>query len=91
MYFGVPVFNAEPPIHDTDMLDTPDSPTIGLAAGAAPSGLHWHLFLAGARRFGEYPDRILEDVFAFFDANPDVPYIVLNSEDSMSTRDLYRP
>ena len=91
MYFGVPVFNAEPPIHDTDMLDTPDSPSIGLAAGAAPSGMHWHLFLAGARRFGEYPDRILEDVFAFFDANPDVPYIVLNSEDSMSTRDLYRP
>ena len=91
MYFGVPVFNAEPPIHDTDMLDTPQSPTIGLAAGAAPSGLHWHLFLAGPRRFGEYPDRILEDVFAFFDANPDVPYIVLNSEDSMSTRNLYRP
>lgn len=91
MYFGVPVFNAEPPIHDTDMLDTPQSPTIGLAAGAAPSGLHWHLFLAGPRRFSEYPDRILEDVFAFFDANPDVPYIVLNSEDSMSTRNLYRP
>ncbi|HEU4814534.1 type VI lipase adapter Tla3 domain-containing protein [Janthinobacterium sp.] len=91
MYFGVPVFNAEPPIFNSRMLDRPDAPVIGLAAGAAPSGLHWHLFIAGPRRFSEHPDRILEDVFAFFDANPDVPYIVLNSEDSTPTRDLYRP
>ena len=91
MYFGVPVFNAESPIYNSRMLDRPDSPTIGLAAGAAPSGLHWHLFVAGPRRFSENPDRILEDVFAFFDAHHDVPYIVLNSEDSMPTRNLYRP
>ncbi|MBB5616492.1 DUF2875 family protein, partial [Janthinobacterium sp. S3M3] len=91
MYFGVPVFNAEPPIFNSRMLDSPNSPVIGLAAGAAPSGLHWHLFVAGPRRFNEHPDHILEDVFAFFDANPDVPYIVLNSEDSTPTRDLYRP
>ena len=91
MYFGVPVFNAEPPIFNSRMLDRPDAPVMGLAAGAAPSGLHWHLFIAGPRRFSEHPDRILEDVFAFFDANPDVPYIVLNSEDSTPTRDLYRP
>ncbi len=91
IYFGVPVFNAESPIYNSRMQDRSDSPTIGLAAGAAPSGLHWHLFVAGPRRFSESPDRILEDVFAFFDANPDVPYIVLNSEDSMPTRNLYRP
>ncbi|WP_312437495.1 DUF2875 family protein [Janthinobacterium sp.] len=91
MYFGIPVFNAEPPIYNSDMLDTPDAPAIGLAGGYSSSGLHWHLFAAGPRRLSEYPDRILEDVFAFFDANPDVPYIVLNSEDSIPTRDLYRP
>ena len=91
MYFGVPVFNAEPPIFNSHMLDSPDSPAIGLAGGAASSGLHWHLFASGPRRLSEHPDRILEDVFAFFDANPDVPYIVLNSEDSMPTRDLYSP
>ncbi len=90
MYFGVPVFNAEPPSLNAHMKDSQDDPNIGLAAGTAPSGMHWHLFLAGPRRFDEHPDRILEDVFAFFDANPDVPYIVLNSEDSMSTRNLYR-
>ncbi len=89
MYFGVPVFNAEPPIFNSRMLDSPDSPAIGLAGGAASSGLHWHLFASGPRRLSEHPDRILEDVFAFFDAHPDVPYIVLNSEDSMPTRDLY--
>ena len=91
MYFGIPVFNAEPPIYNSRMLDSPDSPAIGLAGGYSSSGLHWHLFAAGPRRLSEYPDHILEDVFAFFDANADVPYIVLNSEDSMSTRDLYRP
>ncbi|MEG1050765.1 MAG: DUF2875 family protein [Janthinobacterium sp.] len=91
MYFGVPVFNAEPPIFNSRMLDSPDSPAIGLAGGAASSGLHWHLFASGPRRLSEHPDRILEDVFAFFDAHPDVPYIVLNSEDSMPTRNLYSP
>ena len=91
MYFGVPVFNAEPPIFNSRMLDRPDSPAIGLAGGATSSGMHWHLFASGPRRLSEHPDRILEDVFAFFDAHPDVPYIVLNSEDSMPTRDLYSP
>ena len=91
MYFSIPVFNAEPPIFNSRMLDSPESPAIGLAGGYAPSGLHWHLFLSGPRRLSEHPDRILEEVFAFFDAHPDVPYIVLNSEDSMPTRDLYSP
>lgn len=91
MYFGMPVFNAEPPIYNSRMLDRPDSPAIGLAGGYSSSGLHWHLFAAGPRRLSEHPDRILEDVFAFFNANPDVPYIVLNSVDNIPTRDLYRP
>ncbi|MDC8759012.1 type VI lipase adapter Tla3 domain-containing protein [Janthinobacterium fluminis] len=91
MYYGVPVFDAEPPVFNSRMIEKPDSPLMGLAGGAVSSGMAWHLFVIGDRRFGEHPDRILDDVFAFFDAHPDVPYIVLNSEDSMATRDLYRP
>ncbi|RJG15728.1 type VI lipase adapter Tla3 domain-containing protein [Massilia cavernae] len=90
MYYGVPVFNAEPPILNPEWADRPNLPLPGLAGGAVSSGMAWHLFVVGPRRFDEHPDRILEEVFAFFDANPDVPYIVLNSEDSMGTRDSYR-
>jgi hypothetical protein len=89
-YYGVPVFNAEPPVHNARMADTPDEPLVGLAGSAVSSGMAWHLFVVGPRRFEEHPDRILEQVFAFFDANPDVPYIVLNSDDSMTSRDSYR-
>ncbi|MET3133619.1 hypothetical protein AAKU55_003909 [Oxalobacteraceae bacterium GrIS 1.11] len=91
MYYGVPVFNAQAPIADTTIADMPNDPNMGMAEGAESSGMAWHLFVAGPRRFAERPDRILDDVFAFFDANPDVPYIVLNSEDSMGSRDGYRP
>ncbi|WP_313707276.1 DUF2875 family protein, partial [Massilia sp.] len=90
MYYGVPVFNAEPPNQNLEWSDKPEMPLSGLAGGAIMSGMAWHLFVVGPRRFDEQPDRILEDVFAFFDAHPDVPYIVLNSEDSMGTRDSNR-
>jgi hypothetical protein len=91
MYYGVPVFNAEPAIHNNAEKDTPDKPRSGLASGAISSGMAWHLFVVGPRRFEEHPDRLLEQVFTFFDANPDVPYIVLNSDDSMTSRDSYSP
>jgi hypothetical protein len=91
MYFGVPVFDAEPPVYNSMMVERPNAPLIGLAGGAVSSGMAWHLFVIGDRCFEERPDRILEQVFAFFDAHPDVPYVVLNSEDSMGTRNLYRP
>lgn len=91
MYYGVPVFNAAPPNLDPQWSDSPERPLPGLAGGAIVSGMAWHLFVVGPRRFEEQPDRIVEDVFAFFDANPDVPYVVLNSEDSMGTRDDNRP
>ncbi len=87
MYYGVPVFNAESPNFDPEWSDKPEMPRAGLAAGAVASGMAWHLFVVGPRRFEEQPDHIIEDIFAFFDAHPDVPYVVLNSEDSMGTRD----
>ncbi|MES2742439.1 MAG: DUF2875 family protein [Pseudomonadota bacterium] len=90
MYFGVPVFNAQGPSYDPENMDLPNDPMLGLAGSAISSGMAWHLFVAGPRRFAEHPDRILEDVFAFFDSNPDVPYVVLNSNDDMYFRDLFR-
>lgn len=90
MYFGVPVFNAEPPVHNKQ-ADKPNEPLSGLAGSAGSSGLNWHLFAVGPRRFSERPDRILEDIFTFFDRNPDIPYVILNSDDGMYSRDTYRP
>jgi len=90
MYYGVPAFNAEPPIPDQDFADKPDEPNAGLVGAAPVAGMAWHLFVVGPRRFAERPDRILNDVFAFFDAHPDVPYIVLGSDDGMGQRDSYR-
>jgi hypothetical protein len=90
MYWGVPVFNAEAPVDDPDRKDQPNDPSMGLADGASPAGMDFHLFVAGPRRFDERPDRILDDVFAFFDAHPDIPYIVLNSSDDMFMRNLSR-
>ncbi|WP_426100941.1 type VI lipase adapter Tla3 domain-containing protein [Massilia sp. TSP1-1-2] len=90
MYYGVPVFNAAALAADPDMADRPDEPNAGLAGSAVSSGMAWHLFVVGPRRFSERPDHILEDIFTFFDGNPDVPYIVLNSDDSMESRDSNR-
>ena len=87
--WGVPVFNAEPPNLDPNEADSPIRPSIGLAGGADMSDMSTHLFVAGSRHRTEHPDRILEDVFNFFDANPDIPFVVLNSDDSMTSRDSY--
>ena len=90
-YYAVPTFNGEPPAYNPGRMDMPESPAPGLVAGAVSSGMAWHLFVTGPRRFSERPDRIIEDVFAFFDAHPDVPYVVLNSEDGMGVRDANQP
>lgn len=89
--WGVPVFNAAAPNHNAHDRDTPLTPDMGLADGADSSGMSNYLFVVGPRRFAERPDRILDDVFAFFDANPDIPYVILNSNDGMYIRDAYRP
>ena len=87
--WGVPVFNARPPIHSKKLADSPVSPHSGLVAGAESSGMASHLFVVGPRRFEERPDRILEDVFAFFDVHPDIPYVILNADDGMAARNMY--
>lgn len=87
--WGTPVFNARPP-DMSKYAGNPLMPDMGIAASAESSGMSTSLFVAGPRRFAERPDRILEDVFDFFDANPDVPYIVLNSDDGMDVRHMSR-
>ena len=84
--WGTPVFNAQPP-YMGKYPDSPLSPNMGLASGAEGEGMSTSLFVAGPRHLAERPDRILENVFDFFNANPDVPYIVLNSDDGMATRE----
>lgn len=88
--WGTPVFNAAPP-DKSDFPDSPVSPNIGLSAGAQSNGLLSSLCVAASRRHAERPDRILDDVFDFFDANPDVPYVILNSNDDLSTREDLQP
>lgn len=88
--WGTPVFNAVPS-NLSEEQDSPLSPHMGITSSAESSGMATSLFVAGPRRFAERPDRILEDVFNFFDAHPDIPYVVLNSDDGMETRDIYQP
>jgi hypothetical protein len=88
--WGTPVFNANPP-YLGKYPDSPLSPNMGLADAAEGEGMSTSLFVAGPRCLAERPDRILEDVFEFFDTNPDVPYIVLNSDDGMATRESSQP
>jgi hypothetical protein len=87
--WGTPVFNARPP-DLSQYAGNPLMPDMGIAGSAESSGMSTSLFVAGPAQFSERPDRIVEEVFAFFDANPDVPYIVLNSDDGMAVRDVSR-
>lgn len=90
MDWGVPVFNARPVCH-SQRCDNLLAPDAGIVSSAESSGMSTHLFVVGPRRFGERPDRILEDVFGFFDANPDIPYVILNSDDGMNIRNMSLP
>jgi hypothetical protein len=81
MFWGVPTFHAGPPDPTLHGVDT------GLAGSAEGTGMAWHLFLAEMSELEERPDRLLEKVFAYMDANPDLPYVVLTADDSSSTRD----
>jgi hypothetical protein len=87
--WGTPVFNARPPDR-SKYAGNPLMPDIGVAASTESSGMATSLFVAGAARLAERPDDILKDVFDFFDANPDIPYVVLNSDDGMDVRHVSR-
>lgn len=88
--WGTPVFNARPP-DMSKYANDPLIPGIGVAASTESSGMSTSLFVAGSARYTEVPDRILKDVFDFFDANPDIPYVVVNSDDGMDVRESSLP
>lgn len=91
MDWGVPVFNARPASYSRERTDSPTTPDSGLVASADSSGLGSHLFVVGPRRFQDRPDHILDDIFDFFDKNPDIPYVIFNSDDGMDVRNISRP
>lgn len=91
MYFGVPTFYAGPSISDPADQPSDINPVAGLAASADGTGMAWHLFVTAPSQLGEHPDRLLEQVFAFFDAHPDLPYVVLLADDSTATRNSSLP
>ena len=87
MYWGVPTFYAGSPILDPSEQPSEIRPIAGLAASAESTGMAWHLFVTGPWQLDEHPDRLLEQVFEFFDVHPDLPYVVLLADDSTATRD----
>ncbi len=88
MFWGVPTFYAGAPWMNPADQPSAVQPASGLAGSAIGTGMAWHLFATGPWLLDERPDRLLERVFSFFDEHPDLPYIVLSSEDSPATRDL---
>lgn len=90
MYWGVPTFAAMAPTPDPAQQPSDISPVPGLPASAETTGMAWHLFVVGPWKLAERPDDLLTQVFAFFDEHPDVPYVVLSSEDSPDSRDYNR-
>lgn len=81
MYWGLPSFYAGSPSYEE-----PKDPVMGLGGDTQATGLAWHLWVNGPWKLAERPDRLLEQVFAFFDQYPDVPFIVLAADDSESFR-----
>jgi hypothetical protein len=84
-YWGIPVFNAEIRCLDDSCRDRPDYPQGGLVEGS----MGMHLFVLEHRELAERPDRILEQVFLFFERNPDVPFVAVGSADSSELRRRY--
>jgi hypothetical protein len=52
-------------------------PAIGAVGITDSNGLDLTLFIPAGYMLADHPDRLLEKAFAFFDAHPDVPYLVV--------------
>ena len=87
MFWGVPSMFAGGPADNLGDQPSDISPMPGLTANAEGTGMAWHLFAIGPWQLGERPDQLLEQAFAFFDAHPDLPYLLLVSTDSDADRD----
>jgi hypothetical protein len=86
MFWGVPTMYAGGPINNPAEQPSAVMPMEGLASSAEGTGMAWHLFVTGPWQLAERPDQLLEQAFAFFDAHPDLPYLVLLSADDAADR-----
>jgi hypothetical protein len=91
MFWGVPSMYAGNPIANPARQPSDIDPIAGLAGGAESTGMAWHLFVLGPWQLDERPDQLLEQAFALFDKYPDLPYLVLMSNDDMHSRNWARP
>lgn len=87
MFWGVPSMYAGGPIENPLYKPREGWPMPGLAASADGTGMAWHLFVVGPWLLEPRPDQLLEQAFAFFDAHPDLPYLVLLTTDNDADRD----
>ena len=91
MYWAAPSFYARNPSQNPDRPPSDADPSIGIVGGTDTNGLSLTLFVPAGYRLSDHPDRLLEEAFAFFDAHPDVPYLVVAAHDGMYFRYLYGP
>ncbi len=91
MYWPAPSFYAKNSFQNPDRPPSDADPSIGIVAGTGSNGLSLTLFVPAGYRLSDHPDRLLEEAFAFLDAHPDVPYLVVAANDGMYFRHLYRP
>ena len=87
MFWGVPSMYAGGPVENPAYKPREGWPMPGLAASADGTGMAWHLFVVGPWLLEPRPDQLLEQAFAFFDAHPDLPYLVLLTTDNDADRD----
>jgi hypothetical protein len=83
-FYASPLENPRSPTSDTN-------PSSGIVGATSSTGLAWTQFVSAGWAKGERPDRMVEQVFAFFDEHPDVPYVVVAASDDLYDRDRYRP
>ena len=84
MYWGMPGFTAG--WHVKTGINR-----AGVRGDPETSGMAFHLFVGADGEAGEHTDKVMERVFAFFDQHPDVPYVVVSSNDGLYARNLLRP
>jgi Protein of unknown function (DUF2875) len=91
-FWGIPTFAViNGALTEQNAPEAYGVPYSGIGAGQDSSGMAWHIFVPVDWRRQERPDRIVERIFAFFDENPDVPFVVLSAEDDLYGRDYFLP
>ncbi|MCK6387619.1 MAG: DUF2875 family protein [Zoogloea sp.] len=91
MYWPAPSFYAGNAIEDSDFPSSIHDPAVGIVGMTSSNGLDLTLFIPADYAKSDHPDRLIEKAFAFFDAHPDIPYLVVASNDGLYNRNLERP